>query len=186
MAWCKDNDVDHVIGLARNSRLIERIGWELADADTEVERKGRPARRFTEFPYATRTSWSCRRRVVAKGRASGGQGQPALRGHLAACGHLPGPDRLRAPLLRAGQHGEHDQGAAARSLLRVDRPRRARGGCESLRLAGARPGSIEIRSQSAAHLVAVVSHVEETALASTFRAHSRPPGACGTGLSPQK
>ena len=53
MTWCKDNDVDYVIGLAKNSRLVERIGWELADAAAEAERKGRPARRFAEFPYAT-------------------------------------------------------------------------------------------------------------------------------------
>ena len=66
MAWCKDNDVDFVIGLARNSRLVERIRWLLDDAAAEAERKGRPARRFTEFPYATLTSWSCERRVVAK------------------------------------------------------------------------------------------------------------------------
>ena len=66
MTWCKDNDVDYVIGLAKNSRLVERIGWELADAAAEAERKGRPARRFVEFPYATLTSWSCQRRVIAK------------------------------------------------------------------------------------------------------------------------
>ena len=66
MAWCKDNDVDYVIGLAKNSRLVERIGWELADAQAEAERKGRPARRFVDFRYATLTSWSCQRRVVAK------------------------------------------------------------------------------------------------------------------------
>ena len=66
MTWCKDNDVDYVIGLAKNSRLVERIGWELAAAAAEAERKGRPARRFAEFPYATLTSWSCQRRVIAK------------------------------------------------------------------------------------------------------------------------
>ena len=66
MAWCKDNDVDYVIGLARNSRLAERVQWLLDDAAAEAERKGRPARRYTEFSYATRTSWSCERRVVAK------------------------------------------------------------------------------------------------------------------------
>jgi len=66
MAWCKDNDVDYVIGLARNSRLAERIQWQLDDAAAEAERKGRAARRYTEFPYATRKSWSCERRVIAK------------------------------------------------------------------------------------------------------------------------
>ena len=44
MAWCSDNDVDYVIGLARNSRLAERIEWVLDDAAAEAERKGRPAR----------------------------------------------------------------------------------------------------------------------------------------------
>ena len=44
MAWCKDNDVDYVIGLARNSRLAERVEWLLDDAAAEAERKGRPAR----------------------------------------------------------------------------------------------------------------------------------------------
>ena len=76
MAWCKDNDVDYVIGLARNSRLVERIGWELADAAAEAERKGRPARRFVEFPYATLTSWSCQRRVVAKAEHLPGKANP--------------------------------------------------------------------------------------------------------------
>ena len=66
MAWCKDNDVDYVIGLARNSRLVERIQWQLDDAAAEAERKGRPARRYMEFSYATRKSWSCKRRVIAK------------------------------------------------------------------------------------------------------------------------
>jgi len=55
-----------------------------------------------------------------EGRASGRQGEPPLRGHLAARGHLLGPHRLRASVLPAGRRGEHDQGAAAGSLLRPD------------------------------------------------------------------
>ena len=85
LAWCKDNRVDYVIGLARNSRLVKRIESELADAQAEAVRHGRPARRYTESHR-----------------------------------HLLGPDRLRARLLLAGRHGEHHQGAAARSLLRPD------------------------------------------------------------------
>ena len=111
--------MDYVIGLAKNSRLVERIGWELADARAEAKRRGRPARRFAEFPYATLTSWSCQRRVVAKAEHLPRQGQPPLRRYLAAR-HLLGPNRLRARLLPEGQYGEHDQGAAARSLLRPD------------------------------------------------------------------
>ena len=37
---------------------------------------GRPARRFAEFPYATLTSWSCQRRVVAKAEHLPGKANP--------------------------------------------------------------------------------------------------------------
>ncbi len=76
LAWCEDNGVDYVIGLARNSRLVETIGWELADAQAEAKRRGRPARRFAEFPYATLTSWSRKRRVVAKAEHLPGKSNP--------------------------------------------------------------------------------------------------------------
>ncbi len=39
---------------------------ELAWAAAECRRSGRPARRFTEFFYTTRTGWRRRRRVVGK------------------------------------------------------------------------------------------------------------------------
>ena len=70
------NGVDYVIGLARNSRLVEKIGWELADAQAEAKRRGRPARRFKEFLYATLTSWSRKRRVVAKAEHLPGKANP--------------------------------------------------------------------------------------------------------------
>ena len=76
LAWCEDNAVDYVIGLAKNSRLVERIGWKLADAQAEAKRRGRPARRFAEFPYATLASWSCQRRVVAKAEHLPGKANP--------------------------------------------------------------------------------------------------------------
>ena len=76
LAWCADNRVDYVIGLARNSRLVKRIGGQLADARAEAVRHGRPARRYTEFLYATRTSWSRRRRVVAKAEHLPGKANP--------------------------------------------------------------------------------------------------------------
>ena len=76
LAWCEGNGVDYVIGLARNSRLVETIGWELADAQAEAKRRGRPARRFKEFLYATLTSWSRKRRVVAKAEHLPGKANP--------------------------------------------------------------------------------------------------------------
>ncbi len=68
--------MDHCIGLARNSRLVERIGSELAEAQAQARRRGRPARRFAEFFYTTRTSWSRTRRVVAKAEHLIGKANP--------------------------------------------------------------------------------------------------------------
>jgi hypothetical protein len=66
MAWCETHRVDYVFGLARNVRLRRRIGHAMQEAKQERQRTGQAARRFSEFFYRTRKSWSRRRRVVAK------------------------------------------------------------------------------------------------------------------------
>ncbi len=66
MAWCERNRVDYLFGLARNARLVAEIHNELAWAEDEAIRSGKPARRFKDFRWTTRNSWSRRRRVVAK------------------------------------------------------------------------------------------------------------------------
>jgi len=66
MAWCEENRVDYVFGLARNTRLVAMIEAELAAAKALAEQTGRPARRFKDFRWSTLESWSRRRRVVAK------------------------------------------------------------------------------------------------------------------------
>jgi hypothetical protein len=66
MAWCEANDVDYLLGLARNARLSAEIETELAEACTESQTTGLPARRFKDFTYRTLKSWSCTRRVVGK------------------------------------------------------------------------------------------------------------------------
>ncbi len=66
MAWCDENGVDYLFGLARNQRLVAEIAAELAEAAAEHGRTRAPARRFKEFTYATRKTWSRHRRVVAK------------------------------------------------------------------------------------------------------------------------
>ena len=120
MAWCKDNDVDYVIGLAKNSRLVERIGWELADAAAEAERKGRPARRFAEFPYATLTSWSCQRRVIAKAEHLTDKSNPRFVVTSLPADTFSARTVYERLYCATGQHGEHDQGAAAGSLFGPD------------------------------------------------------------------
>jgi len=66
MAWCEDNRVDYVFGLARNPRLQAAIVEELAAAKRLCEASGEPARVFRDFRYQTLDSWSRERRVVGK------------------------------------------------------------------------------------------------------------------------
>jgi hypothetical protein len=66
MAWCEQNRVDYVLGLARNSRLERKTVAAMREAKQEHQRTGQAARVFAEFSYRTRKSWSCSRRVVAK------------------------------------------------------------------------------------------------------------------------
>jgi len=76
MAWCEENRVDYLFGLARNARLVAMIEAELADAKAAAESSGHPARRFKDFRWSTRDSWSRRRRVVAKAEWTQGEANP--------------------------------------------------------------------------------------------------------------
>jgi hypothetical protein len=66
MAWCEANDVDFVLGLAKNERLIQEITAELQQAKELFETTGQPARAFADFDYQTLKSWSRSRRVIGK------------------------------------------------------------------------------------------------------------------------
>ena len=76
MAWCEQNRVDFVFGLARNARLVEEIAVELIQAEEEARQTGRSARRFKDFNWSTRDSWSRRRRVIAKAEWTRGEANP--------------------------------------------------------------------------------------------------------------
>ena len=76
MTWCETNRVDYVFDLARNARLVAAIEAELAWAEEDSRTTGKPARRFKEFLWTTRESWSRRRRVVAKAEWTGGGANP--------------------------------------------------------------------------------------------------------------
>lgn len=76
MAWCEENRVDYVFGLARNARLVAMIEAELAAAKAMAEQTGRPARRFKDFQWSTLDSWSRKRRVVAKAEWTEGEANP--------------------------------------------------------------------------------------------------------------
>src|SRR5215469_2295209 len=76
MAWCENNDIDFLFGLAKNARLNAEIETELAAAQEHSQRTTKSARRFKDFTWQTRKSWSRERRVVAKAEWTGGEANP--------------------------------------------------------------------------------------------------------------
>ena len=76
MRWCEANGVDFLFGLAKNERLVAEITAELAAAEEDSKASGQPARRFKEFSWSTRDSWSRQRRVIAKAEWTAGAANP--------------------------------------------------------------------------------------------------------------
>jgi hypothetical protein len=76
MGWCEANAVDYIFGLARNARLSGMIAHDLAEAQQESQQTGKPARRFKDFIWSTRKSWSRERRVIAKAEWTQGEANP--------------------------------------------------------------------------------------------------------------
>ena len=66
MAWCEAEDVDYLLGLAKNERLKAAIQDSMVEAEAQYRQSGEAARVFLEFFYQTRESWNRARRVVAK------------------------------------------------------------------------------------------------------------------------
>ena len=66
MTWCEQNNVYYVLGLAKNVRLLQKIGNELVQAREAHECSGEAARVFAQFQYRTRKSWNRARRIIAK------------------------------------------------------------------------------------------------------------------------
>src|SRR5438128_9205048 len=66
MAWCETEQVDYLLGLAKNERRKAEIQNPMAKAEALYRQSGQAARVFHEFVYPTRESWSRARRVVAK------------------------------------------------------------------------------------------------------------------------
>ncbi len=66
MAWCEENRVEYVLGLAKNERLKGAIAEELESAKAEWKETEKAARIYKEFRYRTLKSWGRERRVVGK------------------------------------------------------------------------------------------------------------------------
>ena len=66
MAWCEENKVEYVFGIAKNKRLKDEIAEELEDAKKQYEQTGKASRVYKDFRYRTRKTWTRERRVVGK------------------------------------------------------------------------------------------------------------------------
>ena len=67
LAACERREnVDYVVGIAKNARLTREMEAEMALALKETAKTGKAARRFGEFRYATLDSWSRERRVIGR------------------------------------------------------------------------------------------------------------------------
>ena len=76
LGWCEAHGVDYVIGLARNSRLLEALTPALVRAREQAVLVGGAARVFAEFRYQTLETWSRARRVIGKAERLGDKDNP--------------------------------------------------------------------------------------------------------------
>ena len=113
MRWCEDNDIGYLLGLARNVRLVRAIGGEMREAREAHRESGKPTRRFRDFHYRTRKSWTRRRRVVGKAEYLSKGAESTLRGDESVAPKGRGQTTVRKALLRARRDGESHQRAAA-------------------------------------------------------------------------
>lgn len=65
LRWCDRHDVGYVVGLARNSRLVERVQDSMLQAEQDYETSGKKQRLFSQTQYAAE-SWDRERRVIVK------------------------------------------------------------------------------------------------------------------------
>ena len=75
MGWCEANGVDYIFGLAQNDGSPPRSPTSLPRPRGE-RHTGQPARRFKDFSWTTRNSWSRERRVIAKAEWTEGEANP--------------------------------------------------------------------------------------------------------------
>lgn len=66
MSWCEDHGVGYVFGLAKNERLLHKVKKKMFKSLRRYHGSHKETRRFADFRYQTRESWSRSRRVVGK------------------------------------------------------------------------------------------------------------------------
>jgi hypothetical protein len=75
LAWCDRNNVQYIVGIAKNSRLIDAASSHLLKAETRFQERGEKQRLFSSFYYAAET-WDRERKIIAKAEHSTGGSNP--------------------------------------------------------------------------------------------------------------
>ena len=91
MAWCEQEGLEYVLGIARNERLEAAVASELESVRLKNERTGEPQRVFKSLDYRTLKTWSRSRRVVAKAEHLGRGSNPRF--VVTSFGQEEWPDR---------------------------------------------------------------------------------------------
>lgn len=65
LRWCDRNKVDYMIGVAKNSRLLDAVESYIDDAKQNFTLSNNKVREFYDLSYAAKT-WDRQRRVIAK------------------------------------------------------------------------------------------------------------------------
>jgi len=66
MSWCEARNVDYVLGMPQNVRLLAMIKKAMKKAKRKFKKTGKAAKIYRSLKYRTLKSWSKRRRVIAK------------------------------------------------------------------------------------------------------------------------
>jgi hypothetical protein len=69
MDWCDKNNIDYIIGIAKNSRLESKASDLMEQAILEFENTGEKQRVFGDITYSANT-WKYERRIIAKAEYS--------------------------------------------------------------------------------------------------------------------
>ena len=65
LSWCERNEVNYIVGLAKNKRLNTQSQKLQQQAEDQFQKTGHKQRLFSELRYAAK-SWNRKRRVIAK------------------------------------------------------------------------------------------------------------------------
>ena len=65
LRWCDRHDVDYIVGLPKNARLVRMSATLLADAEKAFKQTGQKQRLFGDLSYAAGT-WDRERRAIAR------------------------------------------------------------------------------------------------------------------------